>query len=149
VAAEYPSGRFSNSRSNTITKTADDYLVVAVEANATYEIECLLTYTGGATGATNLRWNWTGPTGAEWEVGHWYFNTSNAFTYEYHDDSSGDAIAYTTGTANGNQRPVVIKGTLYTGANAGNFSLVWAQGTSSGTTTRLWSGSRLTLRKVA
>jgi hypothetical protein len=149
LSAAYPSGSTFQGRANTTTLTFDNILQVQVLANAVYTFECQLIYSGGAAGATNFQFSIGSPSGteADWFV-PLYFNTSNVRTEYQTSYSSGVMIAYCDGVAASAAKALSIFGTMYTGSSGGTAGLYWAQGTSSGTTTRLWSGSRISFFQI-
>ncbi|QYW07577.1 hypothetical protein SEA_LIZZ_30 [Streptomyces phage Lizz] len=122
----------NTSRSSTTTTTVDPHLVVAVEANATYNVLANLVWRPSGSGG--FRFKFTGPSGAE-------------MIYIDNDSGSvitiGDELTFniTTGAS--------IGGILVTGGTAGNLSLFWAQNASNATATVLNEHSSLWARRVA
>jgi hypothetical protein len=153
VQGHYPPGVTFVARGSTIVPAADGNIAaLPVVANAVYDFDAFYVITGAASGTpSNYRWNYTIPTGAEYELASTYLNSSNALnTNQYRQSAGADFIAWTNGVAAGNQFIVREKGTLYIGATiTGGVTLMWAQGTSNGTTTRMWSGSRLVLTRIS
>jgi len=124
---------------NTATLTTDPHLTTAVESNATYDIELLVSYNATTTGDINF--HFTGPAGM---VFNWL--------------ASGLATASTTGTGQvsfakntvGGSRPiggsgasamVLIKGIMTTSTASGTFALQWAQSTAEASDCTVQAGS--------
>ena len=147
----YPGGNTSVSRSGTTTVTNDTYLQTGpMLPNAVYHVDCFLVYSGGAAGATNFKFTLGSPSGCEidWYVPV-YSNAANAKVYNESSNVAGIKTAWTDGTTIGNSFGLQIIGTAYNASSAGVMAVQWALGTVSGaTTTRLWSGSRLTLWQI-
>lgn len=120
---------------------SDSALVIAVLANAVYDVDVLLYYTGFTAGSSDIKVSFTYPSGA----------TSQSVTYL--GKSTGLAVAQGTvalGTAqafgsNGTSNIMALNlwFTLSVSSTAGNLQLQWAQNTSSGTATTVKTGSKL------
>jgi len=148
MAGYAPSGATSYGRASTTTLAADPYLSINCLANAIYDLDMVIFYSGAASGGSNLKFTMVSPSGTEidWLVPV-YMNTSNAPVYNETSYIAPTKIAYTNGTANpawGFQ----IVGTVFMGSVAGPVQFWWAQGTSSGTNTRIFSGSRMSLTQI-
>ena len=150
LSAQYPSGVINVGRNTTTTIAADTYLSVGCLANAVYELEMLIIYSGANTGTSNLRFTLVSPSGTEidWVVPV-YFSASNVAVYGETSNVAPTKIAYADGTASASQKSLQIIGTVYMGSIGGPVQFWWAQGTSSATNTRLWSGSRMSLHQAA
>ncbi|QKY78571.1 hypothetical protein SEA_DRYAD_33 [Streptomyces phage Dryad] len=122
----------STSRSSTITTTADPHLVVAVEANAVYNILANLVWRPSGSGG--FRFGWTLPTGC---------------SIIFIDNDSGSAIATTDELTFNVTTGSSVGGILVVGGTAGNVTLKWAQNASNATATVLQANSSLWLRRVA
>lgn len=119
------------------TLVTDNALVWAVDANTNYLFDMYLIYTGPAAG--DIKIGWAVPSGATmtWsaegldeDLG--YKNVGNlteASTSPY------GCVNTTTG------RMILVAGLLRVDTTAGNFSLRFAQQTSSGTATRMAAGT--------
>jgi len=137
VTAGLGSDRFARktantSRASTVTTTVDPHLVVAVEANATYNVLANLVWRPSGSGG--FRFKFTGPSGAE---------------MVYMDNDSGSVLAINTELTFNVTTGASIGGTLVTAGTAGNLSLFWAQNVSNATNTTLNEHSALWLRRVA
>lgn len=137
VTAGLGSDRFarktaSTSRASTTTTTVDPHLVVAVEANATYNVLANLVWRPSGSGG--FRFKFTGPSGAE---------------MVYMDNDSGSVLAINTELTFNVTTGASIGGTLVTAGTAGNLSLFWAQNVSNATNTTLNEHSALWVRRVA
>jgi hypothetical protein len=147
-----PGGSTFTSRANTTTPTADPDLQVSAAANRIYKIDCNVLYTGGASNSTKFKFTLAGPSGSEldWYIpayadaaastSGWVFNATSYFATTYTVDTFGTASTSAVGLA--------IYGTAYIAGTAGTVSFNWAQGISSATTCRVWSGSHLVLTPI-
>jgi hypothetical protein len=127
----------------------DPYLRVPGLARAIYALEAQIIYSGAAGGGSNLLFSLASPSGTEidWHVPV-YMNTTRQLIVGETSQASPSKIAYADGVASNNTRAFQIHGTVYMGAVSGPVEFWWAQGTSSNTTTRVWSGSRLSLVQI-
>lgn len=133
--------------SNTTTQDDND-LVVAVVANGVYLVTWDLRI-DGATGG-DFKYFFTGPTAATmtWNsMGHAAADTTNVAP------TITDAPLISTNVTHGTLGTGTIShirgnGILVVSVTGGNFQLVWAQGTSSGTATTAKTGSWLLARRV-
>lgn len=137
VTAGLGSDRFarktaSTSRASTTTTTVDPHLVVAVEANATYNVLANLVWRPSGSGG--FRFKFTGPTGAE---------------MIYLDNDSGSVLTINSELTFNITTGASIGGILVTAGTAGNLSLFWAQNASNATATVLNEHSGLWVRRVA
>jgi hypothetical protein len=138
-----PTGQ-SVTSSTTIVNDID--LVLPVAANATYRIECFISFVA-ATGG-DLKFTWAVPAGA-----------SMFYQAEHNEGGTtglvNSVITYsdlnTIQAAGGNSvvQAVGIKGNLLTVSTAGNLQLQWAQNTSSATATTVRARSHLMMRRIA
>ncbi|HEV2376228.1 MAG TPA: hypothetical protein VGS19_29170 [Streptosporangiaceae bacterium] len=126
--------------SNT-TLTADPDLVVPLAANATYQVQMVLSNcAGGGSGA--LKYNFAVPAGASGD-------------YTVVQNSTGgtvgifDAGGWASVLASNCNAGVMLNGFLFTAAAAGSLQFMWAQNSSSGTATTVGMGSFLWVRRVA
>lgn len=137
VTAGLGSDRFARktantSRASTVTTTVDPHLVVAVEANATYNVLANLVWRPSGSGG--FRFKFTGPSGAE---------------MVYIDNDSGSVLTINSELTFNVTTGASIGGTLVTAGTAGNLSLFWAQNVSNATNTTLNEHSALWVRRVA
>jgi hypothetical protein len=117
-------------RDTTVTPTADPDLVVTLEANATYTVECVTAWTSGGGG---FRVAWSAPSGASMT---WTDNDGVGAV------TPGQNVTFSTGSG------TTLQGRVKTGASAGTLSLLWAQNTSNASATQLREGSYLLVRRV-
>lgn len=138
----------TESVTSSTTLQDDDTLVVAVSANASYLVQQLMIY-DGATGG-DLKVGWTAPASATFS---WLHTGLASTAASFSDDGTGAGdltSAFTFGAlGTGTNCGVMFHGVLTTSGTAGNFQVQWAQGTSSGTATRVFSGSFLSLRRMS
>lgn len=141
----------------TVTSSAalqdDDHLALAVAASATYALDGLFIISGSSAG--DVRFNWSGPTGyaVDWTPG-FPRATLASVTYDSFDwstfDESADAYISLASSAGTPIRMMLRPlGTVVTSSTSGTLTLRWAQGTSNGTATTLFSGSWLRLTKLS
>jgi len=137
VTAGLGSDRFARktantSRSSTTTTTVDPHLVIAVEANATYNVLANLVWRPSGSGG--FRFKFTGPSGAE---------------MIYVDNDSGSVLTINSELTFNVTTGASVGGILVTGGTAGNLSLFWAQNVSNATATVLNEHSSVWARRVA
>lgn len=133
--------------SNT-TITADPHLVIAVAANAVYDVELVVFYTQGTTG--QLLAHFTGPTSATFDWSAWMLDqgvtAGNVGSVRPLRRSITDTL-----TMGGNTiaSTALIKGRLAVSSTAGTFSFDWAQAVSQATVLTVMSGSYMVVRQIA
>ena len=137
VTAGLGSDRFARktantSRASTTTLAADPHLVVAVEANATYNVIAQLVWRPSGSGGFAV--GFTGPSGAE---------------MIFIDNDSGSSLLISDSLTFNVTTGATIGGTLVTAGTSGNLTLRWAQRISDATATVLNEHSSLWLRRVA
>ena len=135
----------------TVTSSAtlqnDDALFLAVAANTSWLFDAYLDYEGGTLGASDLKYEWTVPSGAALRYGAAHLDTSGN---NICSDTHPDGAAVSAGTnGGGDTRSVKMYGTLIVGGTAGTLQLKWAQNTSSGTGTIVHAQSYLTLWQIS
>lgn len=112
----------------------DDELLFAIAANESWQFEIVLLVTNSG-GAEDIRYTVTVPTGA---------------TGNYYEPDISTTSHYGVGTTHtvtmGNEQILRIVGSVANGANAGNVTLQWAQGTSGATATTVNAGSYIIAR---
>lgn len=124
----------------------DDSLLLAVEADAVYEIAGTLFYAGNVTGDIKVAFTfptgatlyWAGKGGSEADAGYGGVGASRHSASVA--DASGTATAFTGSTTN---LAIFIRALLVTSGTSGNLQLQWAQNTSNGTATTVKVGSYL------
>jgi hypothetical protein len=127
----------ANQTSTATAQTASTYLHLAVEASATYVMECGLIFSeSNASGSFTA--SWTGPSGATMQ---WCDTGTSA---DYAATIGATSAAYTGSTAN---RMVFFKGLLAVSTTAGTLTLTFATSSTSYTATVL-AGSYLRLARV-
>jgi len=124
------------SRTSNTTLAADSELVLSnLAVGATYFFVCILLYTGGTGGASDIKWQWSASASASLRYHAIYTgaggasNTGNSF-------SQLDVVAGRTQGAGVNCGVTMI-GSYTQGAFSAALSLTWAQNTSSATATIL------------
>lgn len=134
----------NTSRTSTTTLTADPHLVIALEANATYDFDMELLYNGGTNGSSDLKYGFTGPAGYAMTLG----NISVTIPAGVGIGGGTQATTFVTGSV-GTSSPLMtrVTGTVTTSSTAGNLTLTWAQNTSSGTATTLTTGCKMRVKR--
>lgn len=120
----YKSG--STSTSST-TLAADSALFLALSANAVYDFELVIGYTGGG----NFKFGWSLPSGATMGYAVYGSTTSSVATdAPWYTQSSTLPVLGSNGST-----PVsaVMSGTVSVGSTAGNLQFEWAPSSSSST----------------
>ena len=132
--------------SNSSTLQDDDELVLAAEANATYQWAIGVAFGAGTT--ADYKFAWTFPVGATltffgpaWDTSLAFLPFGNAGTY-----TSGAALTY-GGAGVGSFRGVDLRGRLVMGPTAGNFQYQWAQATPTVENTVTKAGSYFEMAK--
>jgi len=147
-------------RANTTSVTADSQITFTVDANATYQIEGVLFYSGPG----DFQMGWSLPSGA---AGTWHGlgngttvvsgtggggtqqDVTSTWGYTLRTESTDIAANRTYGGISSNVFAVHVRGILRVSSTGGTFALAWAQGTSNGTGTVLYTDSHIQLEKVA
>lgn len=125
------------SRASSATPTADPVLQFAMAANANYRVRFTLFFTGGAGGAA---FSVSGPASPTSLMGYGFYDTGGGFA-NLHAVTS---YIGTTGLIGGAGLVVVhYELEVHNGANAGTFSVNWAQNSSNAANTTLNAGSHL------
>lgn len=128
--------------SNDATLSDDPDLTVSLAANTTYIVDGFF-ITRSTTNA-DFKWSWTKPTGAVLRAEGIYQYALSTTDYFYYD-LGGTQVVVVPGTGYGFVRVI---GTVKNGANAGAFTLRWAQNTSHADTTAIYKGSYLTAKGI-
>lgn len=124
----------STSRASTTSPAADPHLVVAVEANATYVISCVLGWSPSGAAGGGFRVDFTAPASSEMI----FVDNDSGFS----DTLGGDLTFNVTIGA-------VLGGTLVTAGTAGNLTLRWAQLSSNANPTILAEHCTIKAERVA
>lgn len=136
-------------RTSTTTFADDPDLTLAVEAGAVYDVRAVLSFHSSSQTASDYKFKFTAPA------------SSTLLAGAVFDDNTGTTLAdvVISGLTLNNSpsggiiqtvepwNPVLVLGTLVVGS-AGNFTLQWAQNTSSATVTRLQAHSSLRLTRM-
>lgn len=126
----------------------DDVLTLTPDANTVYELSGQIIY-DGATGG-DLKIGWTLPASSTFN--YW---ASGVYTTAalYIDDQAfwddGSATPTFGGLGAGTTAAIALGGLLVMAGTSAAFTFRWAQGTSSGTATRVFAGSYLSLRRMS
>ena len=121
----------------------DDTITLPVGISETWEFLLSLGYTGGTT--EDFKIDFSIPTGASGT-----YSIQGAGTGGGNLPLHGVSLTTATGIGyTGIDTHALIRGTLITDTNAGNFVLRWAQNTSGATSTNILAGTELTMWRVA
>jgi hypothetical protein len=135
------------SRASFTTLTADPDLSIPVAANAEYYWQCFLDYEGGTQGSSDLKLQWSVPSGTGAHFMALGISTSGSpVALGIRLVSSAGAFG-TSGA--GTLWGLMMWGRLTTAATTGSFTLTWCQNTSSATPTIVHTGSSLLLARLA
>jgi hypothetical protein len=122
-----------NTARSTTGNSNDPDLVLALAANATYDVRCVILYSNSAGG---MSWGFSAPSGSSGSFGAWFNLAGTGVT----------SIAYgwtaATGTAAAAGQVIEIEGCIFTGGTAGNLAFQWAAFTS-GDSVSVINGSKL------
>ncbi len=133
----------------TITSSAalqdDNELLFAVAADETWAVETSYTYSTGGSSTPDIRVGLNAPSGATCTYGT--VNISHAGNLAAGSVACDTAIVVAT-TATGNKNGI-LSGTVANGANAGNITFRWGQGTSNTTGTTVELGSYMLGFKIS
>jgi hypothetical protein len=141
------------SKTSSTTLSAVTGFAIPLEANSTYVMDGYLAYIAGATG--DLKIAFVGPTGT---TGHWcLYGLSTASTGSFGDLDARRQTAFGTGTTQAIGGSDSFSGSLaavprlyvVTSSTAGDFTMQYAQNTSSATATTISSGTWIRAVKVA
>ena len=124
--------------SSTTLGNDNDLLFTAV-ANGTYDFLCFVSYEGGTRGSSDLKFQWSIPSGSM-KFGAIFNNTVPTLVLN-HGSASGSMTAGSNGA--GSNLALIMAGTFTIGVTGGTAVLQWAQGTGSGTATKVHAGSGL------
>lgn len=127
------------------TLANDSALVIPLLANAVYDFELVLGYTGGTTGSSDIKVAWVLPGSAT--IGYTvYGNTTSGNPTDAPWVTSAGAQAL--GTNGASPIGAVLSGTVATVGTAGTMQLQWARNNSSGTVPTVLAGSVLVAWQV-
>lgn len=138
-------------RTSTTTATDDPHLVVAVAANATYEVSCYVVYNAGTTGDIGVQFGVPASATGDWSGVGWGRDATasvgtGGWTVRLNQNTITQNRTYGGDTTD---LTIHMKGIVVTAGTSGNFSLQWAQAVSDGTGTIVRAPSYLVLRRVA
>lgn len=137
---------------NNATLQDDTELLLPVVANATYEMNALVIYSGTTAGDCKIAW--TAPSGSalDWVSGGFDPGAGAAAVVGVRNFEIRTLADYaqTGATGAGNKLAIVPAGTLYTGGSAGTFRMQFAQVTAAPATSAVvYARSKLSLRRIA
>lgn len=151
LAAFYPLG--GNTARTSTALTADPYLVIAnVQANAVYQSQVHLVYSGGAGGSAGMMaWDFSTPSGSTYHYNVLYLGGTGTIgvtntRLEYHLGGDTGIYAGTLGVSS--SLAWDSWGLLYTGASSGSFTFNWGCETNTGTNSHLLEGSYMKLSRL-
>lgn len=124
--------------SNTVLQDVTE-MVLAVQANVTYELVVAVQYSSNST--ADLKMGWTVPSGTTMDYVIVGFNTSEA-------TSLNRATQASSLTQGGSANSVLLYGTVTTSSTAGSVQLQAAQNTSTAVATNIEAGSYMRLLRI-
>jgi hypothetical protein len=128
----------------------DNDFAFAVAANAVYVLDdALLLYSGAATGAGDLKMQFTGPAGSTFVWTNFGANIGGSTQYNVVTETLAAGAPRSVPTNFTTQMSCSPKGTLVTAGTSGILQFRWAQNTSSATATVVAINSWMRLRRVA
>lgn len=143
-----PSPGGDTSRASNTTLTNDPDLSLAVDANKKYEVAVRLQYL--ATNTPNLKISFTVPGSTTFAGEIIAIGTGGSVTTINAIDAGNPVTAtYHIAGVSPFDGAIKVSGILTTAGTGGNFTLQWAQDTSSAATTIIRGGSSMLLRRVA
>ncbi len=134
------------SKTSNTTMGNDTALVLAAAINTSWKFECFIDYDGGTQGSSDIKWQFTVPAGATMRYYYAGLGTAGG-TLAAWSNAGNVQTAGTNGL--GTHRVIYMNGTYVMSGTAGNLQLQWAQNTSSGTATTVYTQSYLQLWRVA
>jgi hypothetical protein len=126
--------------------SADPDLSIAVAANATYHVKAVIQYKGPTNGTSDAKFGISAPSSSTGFsiVTRLQITAFPTTTIDW-NALGNTSNAGTNGT--GVTLPCLIDASVTTAATAGNIAVIWAQNTSSGTTT-VMAGSQLIIQRT-
>jgi len=143
-----PADTSRNSGGTGTTLVADPDLVLPIAAGSTYDINSLIIYSGSPSGSGDLKFTFTGPAGHTGRYCPIRQNLSGSYTGWAMNQWTDNDSANTNGTGAGQYVSLFVKGILITAGAAGNLTFVWAQNTSSATSTIVRQNSYLYAQRI-
>lgn len=122
----------------------DDFLLWAVEAGATYDLDLKVHISTGAT--PNFKFGWTYPSGLTMAVGVVGYDTTPVVVSNSGYDQT-TVVAMGPGTAP--ERLVTVSARVLVSSTPGTLQFQWAQNTSNPSNTIVRAGSRGALTRYA
>lgn len=124
----------------------DTALLLAMAANASYQLNMFLSFDGGTTGSSDLKISFTLPSGATCAL---QINGYNTASVDVAGSTVNAGFTQALATNGANPRAASLFGTMNTSSTSGNLQLQWAQSTSSGTATRMFANSNIVMQRIA
>lgn len=128
------------------TLVNDNDLRWAVSANTTWFWVCFISYEGGTQGSSDLKFQWSLPSGATLKGAALAASTAGTLTLGH---MSGGSTRTAGSNGAGTNLPLVMCGTVTVSSTGGSVIFQWAQSTSSGTATKVHAGSGLLAVEVS
>lgn len=126
---------------NSVVLQNDDALFLQVAADTTYAFTAFIDYEGGTTGASDLQWKFTGPSGFTMRYHHVNILPSGVSSVGFISTETSNPNAGTNGA--GNSQAITMTGTFVISDTPGTLQLQWAQKTANATPTIVHTGSAL------
>ena len=132
---------------STLTLQNDNALLLSVDANASYDFYAFVDYEGGTLGSSDLKLQFTIPSGASLKYQAVAQGTGGT-PVSYGIRTQATANAFGTG-GSGVTFGALMSGTLVMGGTAGTLQMQWCQNSGTLTNTTVHAGSSLRLLQVS
>jgi hypothetical protein len=129
------------------TLASDNDLVMPVNANASYLVQCYLSYEGGTMNASDMKFEFTVPSGSTLSLGVPAYFFTDGLTHGPGVYVASEVLVVGTQGA-GNSRSVFAAGSLIVGNTGGNLQLLAAKNSSGSTDAIIHAQSFLSLQEV-
>ena len=132
---------------STLTLQNDDALFAAVAVNTSWLFAAYISYEGGTLNASDLKYQWTVPSGATLRFQPLTALPSGSVQIGNTFAAGSPQAAATNGA--GNLRALSCTGTLAVGNTAGTLQFQWCTNTSPAVNTTVHAGSSLALWQIS
>ena len=135
--------KVANVGRTTTSISPDPDLVIAMQAQASYEVRCVIAYDGPSS--ADIQFNWAYPPDAVMTGTHWRWRSGAVSPGTQFGNKTVPADCTST-----SQREIVLAyGNIQCGVTTGNLSFQWAQNSQNNTPTVVLAGSFMMLRRIA
>jgi len=132
--------------SSTVMQNDNELVLNLPTINAQYLFALFLDYEGGTQGSSDIKWQFTVPSGAALRyTGAWIGTGGGAVTGTL---NSAGTVQNAGSSGAGNTHGILAVGTLQVATTTGTIQLQWAQNTSSGTATIVHAQSFIAMWRI-